>query len=154
MSTSTVKASRQAPATAPIVPTGHPLAGTAQVTPGRLAEEDMVDMPPGSGIRRHNDAAFTAAGVTRTVAFEADTMALLEQLVGRGLGIGLVPAATAATMPGVGAVATTGVPPRTVRAVWTASGASPAARAFLQLLRERTPKAPAEDGLGAQRSSS
>ncbi|WP_326694185.1 MULTISPECIES: LysR substrate-binding domain-containing protein [unclassified Streptomyces] len=150
MSASTAKASRQAPATAPIVPTGR----TAQVTPGRLAEEDMVDMPPGSGIRRHNDAAFTAAAVTRTVAFEADTMALLEQLVARDLGIGLVPAATAATMPGVSAVATTGVPPRTVRAVWTASGASPAARAFLQLLRERTPKAPAEDGLGAQRSSS
>ncbi|SDY28457.1 hypothetical protein SAMN05216215_102343 [Saccharopolyspora shandongensis] len=37
----------------------------------RLAEEDMVDMPLGSGIRGHNDAPFAAAGVTRTVAFEA-----------------------------------------------------------------------------------
>lgn len=123
-----------------IVPHGHRLAGAAPVTPGLLADEDMVDMPPGSGIRRHNDAAFAAAGATRTVAYEADTMALLEQLVGRGLGIGLVPAATAG-MPGVSAVATQGVPPRTVRAVWIASAASPAARAFLQLLRERTPEA-------------
>ena len=128
-----------------IVPHGHRLAGAAHVTPARLAEEDMVDMPPGSGIRRHNDAAFAAAGATRTVAFEADTMALLEQLVGRGLGIGLVPAATAARMPAVTAVAATGVPPRTVRAVWIPSAASPAARAFLQLLRERTPEAPLEE---------
>ncbi len=72
-------------------------------------------------------------------------MALLEQLVGRGLGIGLVPAATAARMPAVTAVAAPGVPPRTVRAVWTAAAASPAARAFLQLLRERTPQAPPEE---------
>ncbi|MFI0470100.1 LysR family transcriptional regulator [Saccharopolyspora sp. 5N102] len=60
-----------------IVPHGHRLAGEAKATPVRLAEEDMVDMPLGSGIRGHNDAAFAAAGVTRTVAFEADTMALL-----------------------------------------------------------------------------
>ncbi|MEV8566907.1 LysR family transcriptional regulator [Streptomyces sp. NPDC051322] len=128
---------------AAIVPHGHPLAGAAQATVSRLAEEEMVDMPPGSGIRQHNDAAFAAVGATRTVAYEADTMALLEQLVARGLGVGLVPAATAARMPTVSSVAMTGVPRRTVQAVWTASGVSPAARAFLQLLRERTPDAPA-----------
>lgn len=129
-----------------IVPHGHRLAGAPRVAPARLAEEPMVDMPPGSGIRRHNDAAFAAAGVPRTVAFEADTMALLEQLVARGLGISLVSAPTAARMPAVSTVALTGVPPRAVQAVWRAAGASPAARAFLQLLRERTPEAPGAEG--------
>ncbi|WP_344682600.1 LysR family transcriptional regulator [Saccharopolyspora taberi] len=122
---------------AAIVPRGHPLAGEARTTPSRLAEEDMVDMPPGSGIRKHNDAAFEAAGATRTVAFEADTIALLEQLVARGLGVGLVPAGAARGMSTVASVAMTGVPRRTVQAVWSASGSSPAARAFLQLLHER-----------------
>ncbi|WP_346093939.1 LysR family transcriptional regulator [Streptomyces olivaceiscleroticus] len=122
-----------------IVPHGHRLADTAQATLGRLAEETMVDMPPGSGIRRHNDTAFATAGVPRTVAFEADTMALLEELVGRGLGIGLVPAAAATRMPQVSAVTVTDVAPRTVGAVWKASTATPAARAFLQLLRHHIP---------------
>ncbi|WP_306319048.1 MULTISPECIES: LysR family transcriptional regulator [unclassified Streptomyces] len=124
-----------------IVPHGHRLATATDIAPARLAAEDMVDMPQGSGIRQHNDAAFAAAGAARTVAFEADTMALLEQLVTRGLGLGLVSAATAARMPGVTAVPTTGVPPRTVRALWRASAPSPAARAFLQLLDEHAPEA-------------
>ncbi|KUL55507.1 hypothetical protein ADL22_01070 [Streptomyces sp. NRRL F-4489] len=123
-----------------IVPPGHRLAGAAQVAPDRLAEENMVDMPPGSGIRRHNDAAFAAAGVTRNVAFEADAMALLEPLVARGLGTALVPAATAARMCTVRGVPVTGVPPRAIQALWHASAASPAARAFVQLLCERTPE--------------
>ncbi|NSC19805.1 LysR family transcriptional regulator [Streptomyces albus subsp. chlorinus] len=127
-----------------IVPHGHPLAGAAHVTLSRLAEEEMVDMPLGSGIRRHTDAAFAAARVTRTVSFEADSMPLLEQLVARRLGIGLVPAATAARMTGVTAVAATGVPPRTVRAVWLTATTSPAARAFLRLLAEQVPEAPAD----------
>ncbi|WP_368396719.1 LysR family transcriptional regulator [Streptomyces sclerotialus] len=122
-----------------IVPHGHRLADTAQATLGRLAEETMIDMPPGSGIRRHNDTAFATAGVPRTVAFEADTMALLEELVGRGLGIGLVPAAAATRMPQVSAVTVTDVAPRTVGAVWKASTATPAARAFLQLLQHHMP---------------
>ncbi|MGW8378287.1 LysR family transcriptional regulator [Streptomyces sp. ODS28] len=127
-----------------IVPHGHRLAGAERVDPATLAEEDMVDMPQRSGIRGHNDAAFAAAGATRTVTFEADTMALLEQLVARGLGLGLVSAATAARMTTVSSVPTTGIPARTVRALWRASTPSPAARAFLRLLRERTPDAPPE----------
>ncbi|MFD0919331.1 LysR family transcriptional regulator [Saccharopolyspora rosea] len=127
---------------AAIVPHGHPLAGAERTTASRLAEEEMVDMPPGSGIRRHNDAVFEAAGATRAVAFEAGTMTLLEQLVARGLGVGLVPAATAARMTAVTSTPTTDVPPRTVQVVWSASGASPAARAFLDLLPEHEPETP------------
>ncbi|KAA5835011.1 LysR family transcriptional regulator [Saccharopolyspora hirsuta] len=120
-----------------IVPRGHRLAGAAEVTPAQLAEEDMVDMPLRSGIRGHNDAAFAAAGVTRNVAFEADTTAMLEQLVARGLGLGVVFAAVAARMPTVDSVPTVGIAPRTVQAVSLASGISPAARAFLELLDEQ-----------------
>ncbi|MDI2031989.1 LysR family transcriptional regulator [Saccharopolyspora sp. TS4A08] len=122
-----------------IVPHGHPLADAPRLSPAQLAEEDMVDMQSGSGIRPHNDAAFDAAGVTRAVAFEADSMALLEQLVARGLGVGLVSAPTAARMSGVRSVPTTGVPPRTVQVLWPTSGTSPATEAFLQLLREEVP---------------
>ncbi|MDA3642587.1 LysR family transcriptional regulator [Saccharopolyspora indica] len=126
-----------------IVPRGHRLAGSAEVTPAQLAEEDMVDMPPRSGIRGHNDAAFAAAGVTRTVAFEADTTAMLEQLVARGLGLGVVFAAVAARMSTVDSATTSGFASRTVQAVSLASGISPAARAFLELLDEqRQPSAP------------
>lgn len=120
-----------------VVPRGHPLAGAPRVTLERLAREEMADMPLGSGIRRHTDAAFAAAGAERTVAYEADTMALLEQLVARGLGTALVPAATAARMSGVSTVPAPAVPPRTVRAVWRTARTSPAARAFLRLLPEQ-----------------
>ncbi|WP_170210458.1 LysR family transcriptional regulator [Saccharopolyspora antimicrobica] len=119
-----------------IVPHGHRLAGSAVVTPAQLAEEDMVDMPLRSGIRGHNDAAFAAAGVTRTVAFEADTTAMLEQLVARGLGLGVVFAAVAARMSTVDSIPTAGIASRTVQAVSLTSGISPAARAFLELLDE------------------
>ncbi len=130
-----------------IVAADHPLAAAVQVAPAQLAAGTMVDMPPGSGIRRHNDAAFAAAGVTRKVAFEADAMTLLEPLVARGLGTALVSTASAARMPTVRSVPVTGVPPRVIQALWKPSGASPAARAFVGLLRERTPDAlPEEDG--------
>jgi len=51
----------------------HPLAtGGAAVTPDDLGREVFVDFHPDWGPRRTTDAAFTAAGVRRTVALEVN----------------------------------------------------------------------------------
>jgi DNA-binding transcriptional LysR family regulator len=70
----------------------HPLASPgAAVTPEDLAGEVFVDFHPDWGPRRTADAAFSAAGVRRTVALEVNDVHSLLNLVDENLGIAVVP---------------------------------------------------------------
>jgi DNA-binding transcriptional LysR family regulator len=69
----------------------HALAGRTHVTLPRLAQETLVDFPPGYGNRMLADRAFAAAGAQRTVAYEVGDFAAAAQLVRHGLGVALLP---------------------------------------------------------------
>jgi DNA-binding transcriptional LysR family regulator len=71
---------------------GHRLArAAAAVTPADLAGEVFVDFHPDWGPRRTTDAAFSAAGVRRTVALEVNDVHSLLDLVEEDLGVAVVP---------------------------------------------------------------
>jgi DNA-binding transcriptional LysR family regulator len=73
------------------VPTGHPLAESADVELRALYDETLVDLPPGWGIRMAVDRSFAAAGVTRTVTYEVNDTATMVEFIRNGLAIGMLP---------------------------------------------------------------
>ncbi|MYQ76285.1 MULTISPECIES: LysR substrate-binding domain-containing protein [unclassified Streptomyces] len=70
---------------------GHRLAAADRVAWAELAGEPFIDFHPDFGPRRAADAAFTGAGVRRTVALEVTDVHSLLELVHEQLGIALVP---------------------------------------------------------------
>ena len=83
--------------------------------------------------RAQSDAAFTAAGVRREVAFEITTPDFMTRLIRQGLGIGMLPAAFAAGL-GLPTVRLSDAPARVEHLIW--NHPSPAAKAFLDALTE------------------
>jgi DNA-binding transcriptional LysR family regulator len=75
-----------------VVPRGHRLADHASVALADLDGERFVDVPPEWGTRAVTDAAFTAAGLTRDVAFDLNDTGSVVDFVRHGLAIALTPA--------------------------------------------------------------
>ncbi|WKX72226.1 LysR family transcriptional regulator [Streptomyces sp. XD-27] len=121
-----------------VVAPGHPLARAggpgATVDLRRLSEEVFVDFAAGSAARAQSEEAFAAAGLRREVAFEVSGVEFLARLVRNGLGIGMLPAAYAAELPGLAVVPVRDAPGRVERLVWSRHRPSPAAAAFLTRL--------------------
>ena len=69
----------------------HPLAEHSTATLAEVAAETIVDFPDGWGGRSLNDRAFSAAGLTRTIAYEVNDATGLIGFVERGLAVGIVP---------------------------------------------------------------
>ncbi len=116
-----------------LVAPDHPLAGRSHAELSLLADEPFVDFPAGTAARAQSDAAFTAAGVRREVAFEITTPDFMTRLIRQGLGIGMLPAAFAAGL-GLPTVRLSDAPARVEHLVW--NHPSPAAKAFLDALAE------------------
>ncbi|MFE1500682.1 LysR substrate-binding domain-containing protein, partial [Streptomyces albidoflavus] len=99
-----------------------------------LSYEVFVDLPAKTDGRAQSDLAFTAAGLTREVAFEVTNADYLARLVGAGLGLALLPPAYVAGMTGMDTIAVTDAPARAEFVVWGRESRTPAAAAFLELL--------------------
>jgi DNA-binding transcriptional LysR family regulator len=56
-----------------------------------LAGERLVALQPGSGFRRHMEAAFATAGMTFRPAVEVGNLSLVRRFVAAGLGVAPVP---------------------------------------------------------------
>jgi DNA-binding transcriptional LysR family regulator len=69
----------------------HPLAGEKTVRLSQLEHERFVEVPPAWTSRLLNDAAFAGAGIGRSIVCEVNSWDLMLQLVGVGVGIGIVP---------------------------------------------------------------
>lgn len=111
--------------------------GAKALTPADLADEVFVDFHPDWGPRRASDAAFTGAGVRRTVALEVNDVHSLLDLIDENLGVAVVPrhfrhkreALTALPLAGTG-----GAGYETVALLPPDGATSPAARALMGLL--------------------
>ncbi|MBE8476949.1 LysR family transcriptional regulator [Streptomyces justiciae] len=121
-----------------LVPAGHPLAGTPQVTLRQIADETFVDFVSGTPARAQSDQAFAAAGLTRDVAYEAGVVELITRLVARGLGVALLPSAfitpLAAADPALALIPVADGPRRIEYLIWSRFNPSPATRAMLKVL--------------------
>lgn len=73
------------------VPAGHPLAGRASVSVDELAGQPFVTARKGHWLRRLLDRLFAARDLTPKIVCESDEHSAIAELIGAGLGIGLVP---------------------------------------------------------------
>lgn len=118
-----------------VLPRTHPLAGRRRIRLADIADEAFADFPAGSAGRAQSDAAFAGAGLTRDVAFEADSAELLLALVDAGLAVTLLPPGVpAAAASAVVAVAVADGPVRVEHAAWDERAPRSAAVAFLREL--------------------
>ncbi|MFD7059977.1 LysR family transcriptional regulator [Streptomyces sp. NPDC059906] len=117
-----------------VVAPDHPLADEGPVDLRRLSSEEFVDLPAKTAGRIQSDLAFSAAGLTRDVAFEVTNADFLARLVGQGLGVAMLPAAYVPQLSGVTTIQVTDAPARVEYVVWTPDSRTPAATAFLRLI--------------------
>ncbi|MFE3097780.1 LysR family transcriptional regulator [Streptomyces sp. NPDC059248] len=133
-----------------VVPAGHRLAGRARVTLADVADETFVDFMNGTPARAQSDLAFTTAGVTRDVAYEAGIAELITRLIVRGLGVALLPSAFVRPLadddPALALVPVLDGPRRVESLVWNEFNPSPATRALLDTLGVRAVGGPAAGG--------
>lgn len=122
---------------------GDALAGRSSLRLRTLEGRPLIVLPHGTGMRAAIDAGCAAAGFRPRVAFEAGNPEVLARLAEQGLGVAVLPAALAASRPGLHALALTrpALRSRLVLA-WREAPASPAARALIRharaFLRQRT----------------
>ncbi|PRB18967.1 LysR substrate-binding domain-containing protein [Microbacterium sp. MYb62] len=120
-----------------VVPRGHELAASGAIGLADLAGLTFADFPAATSGRAQSDAAFASAGLTRDVAFEADSASLI---------LGLVEAGLAVTLLAPGTVARSGVdvetadvrdgPSRVEYIAWDVTAPRTAARAFLAVAEQ------------------
>jgi DNA-binding transcriptional LysR family regulator len=122
------------------VPAAHHLASLGAVPVRKLSHETFVLFKEGTGLRAISERVAERARFAPRVSFQVSSLDRMLALVGEGLGVALVPASAVRHPPPPG-VAVLPVSPgidRTVGAVWRADHRhTPAASAFLALLRER-----------------
>ncbi|KAB2342174.1 LysR family transcriptional regulator [Actinomadura rudentiformis] len=123
---------------------GDPLARRDTIPLNALRGRKLICLPKGTGVRTIIDDACAAAGFTPDVSFEIGDPLTLAQLAARGLGVAVLP--ESATLPYQDELHTIEITrPRMsgrIALAWRAGGPTgPAARALIDLARERMPAA-------------
>lgn len=106
----------------------HSLAKMQQVTLQTLSHESMVDYYAGSAARHQTDRAFQAAGIQRHVNFEIDHVEWLENIVRRGLAVGIVSVSTALRFNSLVSIPIKEEPRRKVYCLWGTTPSTAAER--------------------------
>ena len=122
------------------MPAAHPLAALETVPVRQLRGETFIFFKPGTGLRAVSDLAAEQAGFVPHVGFQTSSHDRLLALVSEGLGVAFVPASVVSDPPPQGVAVRPASPAidRAVGVAWRAGHRhTPAASAFLALLRER-----------------
>ncbi|MBU8816986.1 LysR family transcriptional regulator [Mycolicibacterium goodii] len=114
----------------------HPWRRRRRIAPADLADQPLIALPRGTGIRHQLDRACRAAGVDVRVAFEASTPHALAELAERGLGVAVVPESVARDRMTLHPLPITPELRGRLVFAWRATGPmSPAARALVTMAR-------------------
>ncbi|MFF4241451.1 LysR family transcriptional regulator [Actinomadura geliboluensis] len=120
----------------------HPLARRPTITLRALADEALISLPKGTGVRAVLDRAFADAGLRPRIAFEAGEPPVVAQIAAHGLGVGVLPESAARGVPDA-LHAMPIVRPQLsgrIALAWRAEGPrSPAARALTARARRHLP---------------
>jgi DNA-binding transcriptional LysR family regulator len=103
------------------------------VSLAEIADQPLISLPAGTGLRAPVDAAYASAGLRPRVAFEASDPRTLARLAARGLGLAFLPASVARAHDGLRVVTISDPEMRGRLALtWRTEGpVSPAARALI-----------------------
>jgi DNA-binding transcriptional LysR family regulator len=116
-----------------------PLAATTEsASLTEIADQPLISLPAGTGLRACVDAAYASVGRRPAVRFEASDPRTLARLAARGLGLAFLPASAAREHGGELHVITVSDPPMRGRLAltWRSEGpVSPAARALIAYAR-------------------
>ena len=74
------------------IPPDHKFEGLDQISIAQLAEEPMIALKVGYGLRRAADRLFREAGISPQIDIEVTELSTLRALVAAGMGIALMPA--------------------------------------------------------------
>jgi DNA-binding transcriptional LysR family regulator len=115
----------------------HPLAKKSSIRLQELADQPLICLPKGTGIRTCLEQACTSVGIAPYVALEASALDLVMQLAQQGLGIAIIPKSLAVYDSKLHALAVSKPSMRSrIELVWRADGGtSPAARALVRHAR-------------------
>jgi len=123
----------------------HPLAAQTSITVAVLADQALISLPTGTGLRSRLDNACATAGVRPRIAFEASDPRILAQLAARGLGVAVLPESVIDIRSGqLHPLAITRPSIRgRIELAWRAEGpTSPAATALINHVRSTLPDLP------------
>lgn len=114
-----------------VVPEGHRLESRRAVRIEDLADEDLITLEPGYGLRQITDDMCAAAGITPRYVFECQEIETVRGLVAHGLGVALLTHAEFAPPPGLRELSLTPRTGRTFGLTWLRDNPlPPAVRAF------------------------
>ncbi|MGP6171223.1 LysR substrate-binding domain-containing protein [Microbacterium sp. A204] len=117
-----------------VLPGSHRLASRRRVSLADLADETFADFPAGTSGRAQSDAAFESLGISRDVAYEADSADLILSLVSAGLAIALLPPGIARETGAVVALRLVDGPVRVEYAAWDQLAPRSVTRAFVAVI--------------------
>ncbi|WP_207894624.1 LysR family transcriptional regulator [Tamaricihabitans halophyticus] len=135
-----------------VVSAKHRLASRRRLRLRDLADDTFVDFPEGSPGRTQSDLAFAAAGITRAVAFEAMGTELILDLVRQDLASTLLPPGLVTPSAELATIPLLDGPTRTQYLAWSSFNPTPAAAAFISLLKTDQRRSASSAGVGSDHS--
>lgn len=124
-----------------VFPRGHALVKGKAITLEEIADLTFADFPAGTSGRAQSDEAFAAAGLTRDVAFEADSATLILSLVAAGLAVTLLaPGTVEGSADDVVTAEVLDGPERVEYLSWGNRSSRNVTRAFLDIVAELKPR--------------
>jgi DNA-binding transcriptional LysR family regulator len=102
-----------------VVPADHRLAGRRRVRLEEVAEDPFVTLEPGYGMRRIVDVLCAEAGFVPRISFEGEEAETLRGLVAAGLGVAVLPPASAPRPEAIELSLTTPSARRELALVWS-----------------------------------
>lgn len=119
-----------------VLPAEHRLAGRKRLRLGELRDESFIANPASYNLRQLTENWCAAAGFTPQIAVEITEFAAMHELIGRGLGIALLPHDERSTPNTVEVALTPNTYQRDIALAWSPTAVTPASRRLLAFLRE------------------
>lgn len=118
-----------------VVPAGHRLAARRRVRLVELKDEEFIANPATYNLRQLTETWCTEAGFTPRVSIEITEFATIRELIGRSLGIALLPPDHRSTPRTVELALTPNTYVRQIALAWAPTAGTPASRRLLMFLR-------------------
>lgn len=120
-----------------VLPATHRLAGRKRLRLSELRDEPFIANPLSYNLRQLTEVWCAASGFTPHIAVEITEFATMHELIGRGLGIGLLPHDDRPAPDTVEIALTPAGYQREIALAWSPTAVTPAARRLLGFIREQ-----------------